>query len=36
MIIDVVTSGDINVIKREAEKILNYKEIITEISACGM
>jgi hypothetical protein len=36
MLIDVVTSEDINVIEREAEKILKYKDIITEISACGM
>jgi len=36
MLIDVVTSGDINVIKREAEKILKHKGIIIEISACGM
>jgi len=36
MLIDVVTSGDINVIKREAEKILKYKDIIIEASACGM
>jgi hypothetical protein len=36
MLIDAVTSEDINVIEREAEKILIYKDIITEISACGM
>jgi hypothetical protein len=36
VLIDVATSGDINVIKREAEKIIKYKDIIIEISACGM
>jgi hypothetical protein len=31
MLIDVAISGDRNVIKKEAEKILKYKELITEI-----
>ena len=31
MLIDVVISGDRNVIKKEAEKILNYKDLTTEI-----
>jgi hypothetical protein len=31
MLIDVEISGDINVIKKEAEKILKYKDLITEI-----
>jgi len=35
MLIDVTISGDKNVIKKEAEKILKYKGII-EIRACGM
>ena len=29
MLIDVAVSGDRNVIKKEAEKILKYKELIT-------
>jgi len=31
MLIDVAIPGDRNVIKREAEKILKYKDLITEI-----
>ena len=31
MLIDVAISGDRNVIKNEAEKILKYKELTTEI-----
>jgi len=31
MLIDVVISGDRNVIKKEAEKILKYKDLTTEI-----
>jgi hypothetical protein len=31
MLIDVAISGDRNVIKKEAEKILKYKALITEI-----
>jgi hypothetical protein len=31
MLIDVPTPGDRNVIKKEAETILNYEDLITEI-----
>ena len=31
MLIDVANSGDRNVIKKEAEKILKYKDLTTEI-----
>jgi len=31
MLIDVAITGDRNVIKKEAERILKYKELITEI-----
>ena len=31
MLTDVATSGDRNVIKKEAEKILTYKDLTTEI-----
>jgi len=31
MLIDVVISGDRNMVKKEAEKILNYKELTIEI-----
>jgi hypothetical protein len=31
MLTDVAISGDRNVIKKEAEKILKYKDLITEI-----
>jgi len=33
MLIDVAISGDRNVIKREAEKILKYEHLTTEITA---
>jgi hypothetical protein len=37
VLIDVAISGDRNVINKEAEKILKYKDITIEIhSACGM
>jgi len=36
MLLDVSISGDINVVKHEAEKILKYKDLTLEISACGM
>jgi hypothetical protein len=31
MLIDIAISGDRNVIKKEAEKILEYKDLTTEI-----
>ena len=31
MLIDVAISGDRNVFKKEAQKILKYKDLITEI-----
>jgi len=31
MLIDVAVSGDRNVIKKEAEKILNYKDLTIEL-----
>jgi hypothetical protein len=31
MLIDVAITGDSNVIKKETEKVLNYKDLITEI-----
>jgi len=31
MLIDVAISGDINVIKKDAEKILKYKDLTIEI-----
>ena len=31
MLIDVANSGDINVIEKEAEKILKYKDLTIEI-----
>jgi hypothetical protein len=31
MLIDVAISGDRNVIKKEAEKVLKYKDLIVEI-----
>ena len=34
MLIDVAISGDRNVIKKEAEKILKYKELTID-KACG-
>ena len=36
MLIDAVPSGDINLIKKEAEKIRKYNDIIIENSARGM
>ena len=36
MLIDVVISGDRNVIKKEAEKILKYKTLQQKYNACRM
>jgi hypothetical protein len=41
MLIDVAIPGDRNVIKKEAEKVLKYKDIVRSLyfktfSACGM
>jgi len=36
MLTDVAISGDRNVIKKEAEKILKYKDLKYKYSACGM
>ena len=36
MLIDVSVPGDRNVIKKEAEKILNIKTLQQKYSACGM
>ena len=36
MLINAAISGEINVIKKVAEKILQNKELTTEINACGM
>ena len=37
MLVDVAISGDRNVIKKEADKILKYKDLIIEIpNTCGM
>jgi hypothetical protein len=36
MLIDAAIAGERNVIEKEAEKILKYKYLTTEISACGM
>jgi hypothetical protein len=36
MLIDVAIPRDRNLIKKEAEKILKYKDLIIENSACGM
>ena len=36
MLIDVAISGDRNVIKKEAEKILKYKTSQQKYRACGM
>jgi len=36
MLIDVAISGDRNVIKKEAEKILKYKDLTIEMQPCGM
>ena len=35
MLIDVAISGDRNLIKKEAEKILKYKDLTIKINACG-
>jgi hypothetical protein len=35
-LINVAVSGDRNVIKKEAEKSLNYEDLKTECYACGM
>jgi hypothetical protein len=34
MLIDVAISGDRNVIKKEAEKVLKYKDLTIEIIVC--
>ena len=34
MLIDVAISGDRNVIKKEAEKILKYKDLTKKYNAC--
>jgi hypothetical protein len=36
MLINVAVPGGRNVIKKEAEKILKYKDLIIEVSVCGM
>jgi hypothetical protein len=36
MLIDVAVSGDRNLIKREGEKILKYKDLTTEAQSSGM
>jgi len=36
MLIDVAISGDRNVIKKEAQKILKYKTLQLKFRACGM
>jgi hypothetical protein len=36
MLMDVAICGDRNVIKREAEKILKYKDLTTEVQSSGM
>ena len=36
MLIDVAISGDRNVIKKEAEKMLKCKDLTIESDACGM
>ena len=36
MLIDIAISGDRNVIKKEAEKILKLKTLQQKYSACGM
>jgi hypothetical protein len=36
MLTDVAVSVDRHVIKKEAEKMLKYKDLIIEIIACGM
>jgi len=36
MLMDVAITGDRNVIKKEAEKVLKYKDLTIEISPCGI
>jgi uncharacterized protein YlxP (DUF503 family) len=36
MLTDVTVSGDRNVTKREAEKILKYKDLTTEVQGSGI
>jgi hypothetical protein len=36
MLIDVAVYGDRNVINREAEKILKYKDLTAEVQSTGM
>jgi hypothetical protein len=36
MLVDVAISGDRNVIKKEAEKIINIKTLQQKFSKCGM
>ena len=36
LLIDVAIPGDRHVIKKEAEKILKYKDLTMKYSACGM
>jgi hypothetical protein len=36
MLLDVSIPGDRNVIQKEAEKILKYKDLTIEIQLCGM
>jgi len=36
MLADAAVSGEGNVVTKEAEKILKYKDLTTEISACRM
>jgi hypothetical protein len=36
MLIDVAISGDRNVVEKEAEKILKYKDLTIEIQRMGM
>jgi hypothetical protein len=36
MLIEAAIPGATNAIKKEAEKILKYKDLIIEIQGCGM
>jgi len=36
MLIYVAVPADRNVLKKESEKILKYKDLITKFRACGM
>jgi len=36
MLMEVAIPGDKIVIKKEAENIVKYKDLITEISPCGL